>query len=396
MRCVLTLTLALILTLKIYLSIFLSLPFTMTPRERILAILRGEQPDQLPWAGDLDYYANYLIKSGQKPAGFIQSDAYIQWHKDLDVGFYLQGYSPYKQVIADCEVKEWMEGHRKYKEIITPIGSVRECWEYIPSSYSDGPIEHFLKTEADLPVMKYIYERTTFVADYAFALKRKEQVGDQGVVLCYLPKSPFMHLLALEAGVMAVTMMAMMVPDEFQALLDVMKKAFDQAAQIAVDSPAEVLMIPENLSSEMVGPVFFERYMRAFQEEWTAKISEAGKYSYIHIDGTLRGLLKEEASVGFSVLEALTPYPVGDLKMEEILAYAGDTKSIIWGGIPGVYFTENTSEEEFERHVKEVIQIMVKKPQYVLSVADQIPPDGLESRIKRVAELVNEYGQYPQ
>lgn len=35
----------------------------MTPRERLLAMLRGEQPDQLPWAGDLDYYANYLIKN---------------------------------------------------------------------------------------------------------------------------------------------------------------------------------------------------------------------------------------------------------------------------------------------------------------------------------------------
>jgi hypothetical protein len=37
---------------------------------------------------------------------------------------------------------------------------------------------------------------------------------------------------------------------------------------------------------------------------------------------------------------------------------------------------------------------MVKKPRFVLGVADQVPPDGLESRVKRVSELVNEFGIY--
>ena len=173
-----------------------------------------------------------------------------------------------------------------------------------------------------------------------------------------------------------------------------MKKAFDQAARIAVDSPAEVLMIPENLSSEMVGPDFFEMYMRAYQEEWTSKIREAGKYSFIHIDGTLAGLLKQEASVGFSVLEALTPHPVGDLKFEDLAEFAGESDSILWGGIPGAYFTDNVAEEEFERHVKHVLSIMIQEPRYVLGVADQVPPDGLEHRVKRVGELVQEFGKY--
>ena len=183
-------------------------------------------------------------------------------------------------------------------------------------------------------------------------------------------------------------------PEEFQELLDVMKIAFDKAAQISIDSPAEVLMIPENLSSEMVGPDFFEHYMRAYQEEWTTKIREARKYSYIHIDGTMAGLLSQEASVGFSVLEALTPHPVGDLKWEELADFVGQSKSILWGGIPGVYFTPMISDKEFDRHVKHVLGIMIQEPRYVLGVADQVPPDGMERRVKRVRELVDEFGRY--
>jgi uroporphyrinogen-III decarboxylase len=366
----------------------------MTNRERILAILSGKQPDQVPWFGDLDYWANSLIKRGLKPKDFILSDDYIQWHRDLGVGFYLQGYFPYKQVISNCNIRDWFEGHRHYREIGTPAGSVRECWEYIPTSFSDAPVEHFMKSEAEIPVMKYIYENTRFEPDYDQANLRKDQVGDQGVVLCYLPKSPFMHLLALEAGVMAVTMAALTAPEEFGDLLNTMKKVFDMAAQIAVDSPAEVLMIPENLSSEMVGPDLFKLYMYDYQKEWTTKIREAGKYSFIHIDGTLAGLLKQEAEVGFSVLEALTPHPVGDMRWEDIEPFAGDSKSILWGGIPGSYFTDCVDDAEFDRHVKYLLSTMVIKPRFVLGVADQVPPDGLERRVKRVGELVNKYGKY--
>lgn len=366
----------------------------MTHRERLLTILKGDKPDQVPWFGDLDYWANSLIKRGVKPKDFILSDDYIQWHHELGVGFYLQGYFPYKQVISDCKVNEWNEGHKHLREIVTPIGSVRECWEYIPTSFSDAPVEHFMKSEADIPIMKYIYENTSFEPDYDQAYLRKKQVGDQGVVLCYLPKSPFMHLLALEAGVMAVTMAALTAPDEFMDLLNTMRKPFDQAARIAVDSPAEVLMIPENLSSEMVGPDLFNLYMCDYQMEWTTKIREAGKYSFIHIDGTLSGLLKQEAAAGFTVLEALTPYPVGDMKWEDLEPFTGDSKSILWGGIPGSFFTDCVSEDEFESHVKYLLSIMVRKPRFVLGVADQVPPDGLERRVRRVSELVNEFGKY--
>jgi uroporphyrinogen-III decarboxylase len=366
----------------------------MTNRERILTILSGKQPDQVPWFGDLDYWANSLIKRGLKPGDFILSDEYMDWHRELGVGFYLQGYFPYKQILTGCDVTDWYEGNRHYKEIKTPVGSVRECWEYIPTSFSDGPVEHFMKSEEDIPVMKHIYENTRFEPDYDQAYLRKRQVGEQGVVLCYLPKSPFMHLLALEAGVMAVTMAALSAPDAFKDLLDTMKKAFDQAAQISVNSPAEVLMIPENLSSEMVGPELFNLYMYDYQKEWTAKIRAAGKHSFIHIDGTLAGLLKQEAAVGFSVLEALTPYPVGDMKWEDLESFAGDSKSILWGGIPGSYFTDCVDDAEFDRFVRHLLSVMTRKPRFVLGVADQVPPDGLERRVKRVSELVNEYGKY--
>lgn len=365
----------------------------MTHKERVRAVLHGARPDQVPWFGDLDYWASALIAQGTKPEGFKESAAYIQWHRELGVGFYLQGHFPFRTIL-DLPERIWHEGNRRYRELATPLGNLRECWEYLPASFAEAPIEHLVKSERDFPALRYVYEHTFWEPDYDYACRRLEQIGDQGILLCYLPKSPFMHLVALEAGIEAVTFAEKADPEEFAETLAVMKLAFDGAARIAVESPAEVLMIPENLSAEMIGPRLFEKYMRAYQEEWIGEIAGAGKHSFIHMDGTLKGLLRQVASTGVSVVEAMTPEPVGDLAIEQWAARADMPATILWGGIPGVYFTPKVSDEEFDRHVREVLRIMRSQPRYVLGVADQVPPDALEYRVRRVGDLVAMHGRY--
>ena len=366
----------------------------MTPRERILCILRGEKPDRVPWFGDLDYWATARIQRGEFPADFKKTKAYIDWHRDLKVGYYLQGDFPFTTIIENCHVKTWQQGNKRYRQIETPKGTLRECWQWMADSFTEAPIEYLVKSIHDLSALTYVHEHCYYEPNYKFTENRREWVGDIGIVLDYLPKSPFMQLVALEAGIEIVTLLALSYPDEFAETMHIMEKSHDKAAMIAMDSPAEVLMIPENLSAEVVGPFLFEKYMRGYQEKWSRKINQSGKYSFIHMDGTLKALLKEEGSVGFSVLEALTPKPVGDLAIEEWESYTGDSKSIFWGGIPGSCFTPSVSDAEFECFIKHVLSIMRKEPKYVLGVADQVPPDGLESRVRRVSEIVAVYGAF--
>jgi uroporphyrinogen-III decarboxylase len=366
---------------------------TMTPREQLLAIANGIQPDRVPWFGDLDYWASALIAKHERPADFKESATYIQWHRELGVGFYLQGYFPFR-LRLDLEEREWHEGDKRFRELKTPLGTLRECWEYLPASYAEAPVEHFIKSEKDLPALRYVYEHTSCEPDYDYAFRRREQIGDQGVLLCYLPKSPFMHLAVLEAGITAVTFTEVNASEEFAETLAAMKKVFDTAARIAVDSPAEMLMIPENLSSEMIGPRYFEKYIRGYQEEWFQEIAKAGKTSFVHMDGTLRGLLAREASTGVRVIEAMTPSPVGDLAIERWTEVANNPRTILWGGIPGSYFTSHVSDQEFGRHVRAVLDVMKSTPRFVLGVADQVPPDALERRVREVRGLVDRYGWY--
>ncbi len=366
----------------------------MNDRQRILTLLSGGRPDRVPWFGDLTYWAGAMEQQGRVPAGFQQSEAYYDFHRALKVGFYLQGYFPFQPRYDETvTVRDWTEGADRCRSIQTPAGELRERWTRLPESFTEAPTEHLVTGPKDLPALRYLYEHTTYVPDYAEAERRAALVEDLGIVLCYTPKSPLMQLVALDAGIEAVTACVVEAEDEFAETLGVMAANLSQALDVALDSPAEALMVPENLSSEVVGKRFFEDYMRACHEAWTTRIREAGKFSFIHIDGTLRGLLREEGTVGFTVLEALTPSPVGDLSMAEMRDWAGPD-SIIWGGLPGIYFTPLVSDEEFERLVREVLEVMRQSPGYVLGVADQVPPDGLRRRVRRVADLADRYGQY--
>ncbi|HJP32315.1 MAG TPA: uroporphyrinogen decarboxylase family protein [Candidatus Latescibacteria bacterium] len=366
----------------------------MNQRQRVLTLLGGDQPDRVPWFADLDYYTTGLIDRGERPADFKQSDAYIDWHRALGTGFYLQGYMPFRQISDGCSIEEKRDGLLRHRRVSTPRGDLTETWKWTASTVSEAPIERLVKSAADLPAYRYYYENLRFEPDHALAERRRQLVDDVGVVLCYTPRSPFMRLVAIDAGIQNLIPLFMDAREELEETLRIMKNCLDHAVDLTVQGPADIIMIPENLSSEVVGTTFFDMYMRQIQSDWVDRIHGAGKYSTMHLDGTLRGLLRQEAEIGFTFIEAMTPAPAGDLPVEEWKEYLEGTDVIAWGGIPGAFFSDEMSDAEFDAFVIGVLAVMREEPRYVLGVADQVPPDGSERRIRRVGELVEQYGRY--
>lgn len=383
----------------------------MTPRERVLAVLNRNKPDLIPWFGDLAYWIDYLNDEGLMPekyrdktldkkevisqglaAPFVGKGLY-ELHRDLGVGFYLQGYFPFKARYENVKITENVKDNQRITIIETPYGNLREVWEYVYSTHSWGPKEYMVKGYEDLKKLRYLFENTYYEPDYKLAHERYELIGDIGVVLCYLPKSPFMEMVALRAGIEQVTYMLLDAEEEMEETLSIMEKKHDEASEIALNSPAECLMLPENISSESIGKNYYNSYIREYHEKWTKKIREKKKYSFIHFDGTMKGLIRELSDVGFDVLEAITPAPVGDIEIENLHEWVNND-TIIWGGIPGGYFTDKVSDQEFDEFVIHAIEIMTREPRYVLGVGDQVVPGSSFERIKRVGELVQKYGKY--
>ncbi len=384
----------------------------MTTRERILTILRGEKPDRLPWCADLYYWMDYLMDERLMPEKYLANNglgkAYvsgqdlsapyhgrgvIDLHRDLDTGYYLQGYFPFDAVYDGVDVTDEIDGLKHITTIRTPFGDMREIWEYSYQSHSWGPREYLVKDIDDLKKVRYWYEHMFYKPNYTFAEDNVQLVGDQGVVLVYMPKCPIMEMIALKAGIMNVSFMIADDEDEWKETMDVMERKHDEACEIALNCPADCIMIPDNLSSGSIGQKLYREYAFQYSRKWTDRIRQAGKFSFVHLDGTVNPLLSEVSEAGFDVVEGLTPAPTGDMVYEEM---RGITKknAILWGGIPGGFFTPDYGDAAFDDYVIRLIDAMKKDGRSVLAVGDQVPPRTSFERIRRVARLAEEYGYY--
>ena len=363
----------------------------MNERERALAVLSGKKPDRIPWYADLAYWIEYLNTDDMMPEKY-KGEGLYQLSRDLGAGFYLQGFFPFREIHDYDETTE-TQGHTTITRISTPYGTLEQVQNWLPDAYCWAITEKFIKSWRDLKALRYMFEHTHYEPNYQLAADRYDLIGDNGIVLCYLPRTPFMVTTVLLAGIQTVVYAVADAPDEFEETLAVMTQNRDIAADLAVNSPAECLMIPDNISSEVVGKNLYDKYVKPFHEKWTARIREAGKISCVHIDGTLQGLVREISDAGFDFLEAMTPHPVGDIPVEEWKDWVND-KAVMWGGIPGTYFTDLVSDQEFDEFVIRLLETMTSEPRYVLGVADQVPPRSRWGRIARVRPLVERYGSY--
>ena len=363
----------------------------MTKRERVLSVLCGKKPDKLPWFGDLSYWAHYLNATDNMPEKYKKSDGIYRLHEDLGVGYHLQGYYPFTVRYEEVVVQEEELGEITVTTYNTPVGTLRERWQYSSKTFSNAPLEYLVKDITDLPALRYLYEHAQYEPNYDEAEKRQKYIGGNGITMCYTPRTPFMEMVVQKAGIEALAYCVADDPDEFEWTLDVIGKSFEKAVNITVAAPCDCVMVPENLSSEVVGKEYYHQHVEPYHHKWTQLIKKHGKFSFIHMDGTLKGLISEVSHSGFQVLEALTPEPVGDLPLEDfIYSVSGDV--IVWGGLPGAFFTQDFPDKDFDAFVIKAIKLMTQNTRFVLGVADQVPPYATFERIKRVNELVERYG----
>jgi hypothetical protein len=68
---------------------------------------------------------------------------------------------------------------------------------------------------------------------------------------------------------------------------------------------------------------------------------------------------------------------------------------IIWGGVPSVILEDLVSEEEFEDYMVQLFKTIAPGDAFILGVADNVTGPSELSRVVRIGQMVEEYGNYP-
>jgi len=374
---------------------------TMTVRERILAVYHGETPDVVPYMLDLSHWFYHknrvpwdLSVAYDKPESEL-----IAYHKQAGAGFYMPNLGSFYSASygADVQSEVQKEYHDGVPEIVwrltTPLGSIerRRMWE--ESSYSWAITRWGVQTEQDLRVLGYALGSRTYAPLWDRYRAWVDEVGDMGVVYLSAGYSAMGHILNYWLGVSGTAYAAADWPSTLREVVDQINDNTLKLIDLLAASPAEIIIMGDNFSSDIQSPRFFAKWSRAYYAEAIRRLHAAGKCVAVHIDGKLRGAISMIRDAGADCGDAITPAPMGDLSPLECREEGGPS-FILSGGVPPTLWLPEVSREAFEKSVLEWLALKRYGPRLIANAGDQVPPHAAEERIEIMRELVEQYGRY--
>jgi hypothetical protein len=271
----------------------------------------------------------------------------------------------------------WVE-RRTYE---TPVG---EVWQEMSKDSggvgSESIRRHYLQTKEDYRTMRYMVEHTVFASNAARIEARLRELGEDGVLLARLDRSPYQKCLIELAGPEHFLLAFFDDPAPALELMAAMQVKMDEAFVMALASPLEILWQPDNVTCEMTPPDVFEAQILPLYRRRAAEAEAAGKRYLVHMDGKIKALARCIADSGIHAVESFTlPDMGGDLSLAE--ARSLFPKAIPHPSVPSNWFI--LSDAELEVRVTDLAKEL-RGTASMLQVSEDIPP----ASINRVLDCV--------
>ena len=379
----------------------------MNQEERINAVFEGRKPDRLPWFADLVFWYFGMRKRGELPPqyydpvplrGGVYGEGRVRLYKDLGCGAHEELFiSPVKVEYTHVDVRVFEERYNDGTEIttyrfITPLGELERVWKFTMDGMSTALVKYPVQNAKDLKILRYILKDAKIrVDENLYELQRRwmEQWKGIGIVSSLAPRAPMSALFVEWMGVKNTSILYFKEREEIEETLKVLDESYDPYFESIENAPARYVYFGDNLSGDVVNPRFFQKYYLPYYRKRVSKLHQKEKVVYVHIDGALKGILSRIRETEIDCAQALTPAPVGDLELERFREEAGE-EVILWGGLPGVYFSRRYSQELLENMVMKVIEHYLHDGKFIVGVADQVPPDADIRRVRMVTEIIEE------
>lgn len=373
----------------------------MTLRERILCVYSGRTPDVVPLMLDLSHWFYWKNRQPWDLSVAYEKPEYalIDYHHQAEAGFYMPNLGAfYTAALPDGVTATTHKRDRGgVPEIVwrveTPEGAIERARVWEERTYAWGISRWGISTPADLRVFAAAMRDRTFAPLWDKYRAWDQYVGDVGVVYLSAGYSAMGHLLNYWMGVEQIAYAAADYPAQLQAAVDAVNANNLELVDLLCTSPADIVIMGDNFSSDIQPPAFFDRYSREYYSEAIARLHAAGKKVAVHIDGRLHKAIAMIRDTGADCGDAITPKPMGDLSAADCRHEAGPA-FILSGGVSPELWLPQSPLESFDRAVLDWLELRQQSAALIAAAGDQVPPGADEGRIHRMRDLVERYGTY--
>jgi corrinoid protein of di/trimethylamine methyltransferase len=391
----------------------------------MLATIRGEMPDRIPFAPRLDLWFTSNKQRGALPQPY---EACSHWDEvsrdqgwaiakiilefqsygdeailDRPLGIYripAQGFLTHLPNDVERVVKRY--GGQVNVEYNTPKGTIGAAFIYSDEMRRSGVTipwisEHVLKGPEDYTPLGYIFENLEVEPVYPAYSNWATPLGDDGIAVAYAltAGSPMHHIMKILTDSTSFYYHHRDSEKQIQALAESISVYFRKALKAVADAPAEIVLVGANFDDTITYPPFFRDHILPWLQESAEILHAKGKLMLCHTDGENTGLMDYLFESGMDIADSVCPAPMTNVSLAEYYS-RWSSRITILGGIPSnLLLSDVTGEEEFESYLDTLFSVVAPGNRLILGVADTVPPDAVFDRLRRIGERAEKDGRLP-
>lgn len=391
----------------------------LTHRARLLAAIRGEPVDQVPWAPRMDLWCLAQRARGTLPPEFAGLDTagiadvlgfgchavradFTRPRERREqqlrgLGFDNHPDYPYRVEVRDLPVEFTHDPENLRTRVRTPAGDVVLHLELTGEMARNGISIPFVQSYAlpalgNLEAVAQLFEHLVVIPTPDAYASFQRRIGDRGLAIANGPiaASP-MHLLLHE--LMPMEQFFYLYEDEREQLRGLARRLepfYEAMLAALLKCSAEVVFWGANYDQDLTWPPFFQEEIVPWLQRVSRELHAAGKLVLTHCDGENQRLLPHFPSCGFDIAESVCPAPMTRCTLAQLRQGFGP-RTTVWGGIPSIVLLDAEMDDRaFALYLDGVFREARTGSHLILGVSDNVPPDVNLSRLTEIGRRCRE------
>ena len=367
----------------------------MSPRERLLAALRFQEVDRIPWSPCLEGY--FLGTRVDQITAFrqIRADAMVRHVLNFIGSVPMRITAPPPGKTLAFTIRQRQVGEETEVTYECPVGTLMERYKFNPESPNiPWTTRHRLQTIEDVKVLKWMCEKAEFAPVPAFFDPADKAVGDDGLATISALGTPIQWTINAETTLDKFWFFYADHPAEMEEYFEAAHQMNLRMFRAIAEGPGEVVIQYENLSSTLCSPRLWERHTLPCINEYADILHAAGKIFIQHNCGHLRAFGDAFRQARFDGCTDVAIPPTGSITLREARELWGPGKAIT-GGIDATAFSSLTPEQ-MKDYARNLLRDMKDRGRgYILGSGDATPKTATWENLRAVSEVIEQEGKFP-
>lgn len=350
----------------------------MTPRQRVLAVLRGERADKVPFT----VYECMLPQCAAERK--LRNDGVCIVNRRHPV-------VKTRRPNVTAETRTYSENGTTLRrtDYHTPDGDLCEIAR--PAGFTSWRQKRLFTRPEDYKPLLSMTRDAQYTPCYDEFAAAEKALGADVILRAGVGSSPLHQIMIIWMGVETFAIEWMERRDEIMKLYDAIVEQRRKIYPLVAQSPATHANYGGNETGHVMGRERFEQYVVPHYNEAAEIFHKHGKFLGAHLDGNNKVWADLVAGSGLDYVEAFTPAPDCDMSLADAMDAWPD--KVLW-----INFTSSAHVrpvEGVEQETRKLLREAAPGHRLIVGITEDIPEDRWQQNLLAINRVISQEGRLP-